>query len=273
MIFSMNDFAASNIEILNSKQIRNLKPQCFIRLFGFFFHFNFVFVSYLVFLILFSGCQALTSPLPNGAKVETKKTAEGLEYSILTFQPKSSGEHFPLVVALHGKGESADDTMLLWEKEAARRRIMVVAPNWETWNLKGDKQKKGVNLENLNMEMNELLEKYPIDPNRLVIAGVSAGGLVARWLLQLQPSRWKAAVFIAFGGTEDWGKKTKTAELPPLLFMHGAQDEQFPSKKIKYGVQTLVQQGVDVTWIEDPDAGHEHRPEWTKQIFEWLESK
>ncbi len=220
--------------------------------------------------LFLSGCQTLT-PLPNNARVETQKTPQGLEASVLKFSGLKSNEQLPAVVVLHGQGETGNDVLGLWEKEAARRKIMIIAPDWNQWSRGGKRSKGGANIEDLRAGLDELISKNPIDEKRLAIAGVSAGALAARWLIPVQSSRWKAAIFSAFGSLEPWWKNIPAEEFPAVLFLHGTQDEQFSAELIEQNVQALKRKGVIVEWKEDPEAGHEHRLEWTPFALDWIE--
>ena len=228
-------------------------------------------VAALLVMTSFAGCATLGGgPLMNGAKVENAKTAGGLEYFILTFQPKNPGERFPLVVAFHGKGDDGDSYMASWEQAAAYKRIMVLTPTWDNWDLKGKDKKKGAFLGDLSQALDEIMARYPVDTGRVTLAGVSAGGLVARWLLRLSPSRWKSVVFIAYASSEPWRVEPGAKNFPPVLFVHGVDDEQFSSAQVWKNCEELHKAGVPVILMEQPDAGHEHKPEWTSMILQWV---
>ncbi len=221
--------------------------------------------------LLFSSCQSLT--LNSGDKIEEQETLNGLQYSILAFPAAMPLEKFPLMIVLHGRGENRDIYMNYLAEEAAHRRVMLVSLSWEDWNLKAKKTTKG-SVGDLDAAVNEILQKYPAaDPNRLTLMGISAGALVARWLVQIDPAKWKSVVLVAYSTQETWWESLKPGKSPAVLFVHGKKDDQFSSDAVEFGVSHLQKNGIRVDWIEDPEAGHEYRPEWTEKILDWIEKK
>ena len=119
--------------------------------------------------------------------------------------------------------------------------------------------------------IDKISKEYPIRKKRRVLAGVSAGALVGRWFLLERPSFWKAAIFIAAPTQEKWTATADVSHFPPVLFVHGEKDNQFPIEEVVEHVETLKRRGVRVELFRYPDAGHEHRPEWNQVIFDWIE--
>ena len=230
----------------------------------------------MVFLILhgvaFSGCR-FDSVGAKGLKIESERSQKGLEYGILTFTNQPAGKRFPLVFVLHVAGETGDHYMDLLATEAAKRRVMICAANWDDWDLKGKDKGKGTHLGDLGDALNEIAGKYPADSNRLYLLGVSKGGYVAQTLIRIQPGRYRGAVFVAYGAAGWWAEKIPLQDLPGMLFIHGKEDDTFSTDQVAGDVENLRRKGARVEWLEEEKAGHEYKPEWTAKIFDWIEKK
>ena len=210
-------------------------------------------VVLLLSLLLASGC-ARPSLLEGEAK--------GFGYQLLTFEPAKADQRFPLLLVLHGTGETSRHYFELWEKEAKRRKVIVVAPAIQE-----------LNLDNFYLLVEEIARKYPVDRERILLAGVSSGALVARWLLNKRPSFWRGVILVASPTGEHWAEAADVAGFPPLLFVHGGRDPQFKLEEIAQQAEVLKERGVKTTLFSYPDAGHEQRPEWSRRIFDWMEAR
>ena len=227
-------------------------------------------------ILSFSGCSSVELALdPCHCTVleKTFKTGQpknpNLDYDLLVFKPKAPDEKFPLIVVFHGVGQSGSDYLLkYWQDDAARRRFMILSVDW-----KKAYRNDPVALKEIYSLLDEITQKYSVEKNKVAIAGVSAGGLLARWLVEGEPQRWKAAVLLAYATSEDWTQHAQLKDFPPFLFVHGTKDEQFSSNLTAKTVENLRQKGFRVDWIEDAEAGHEHRPEWNGKIFDWIEKQ
>ena len=201
-------------------------------------------------------------------KLEGNSTAEiftEFNGALLTFQDARPGERFPLLVILHGAGETGPIYMNVWQEEAAKRRAMVLAPT-RMRPYEGD----AGDLEYLESAVDRTLKNYPIDPHRIWLAGVSSGGAVGRDLVKKHPERWKKVVLIASPPNENWFENEDPSRYPPFLFVHGRHDEQFEMDKVLRQAVLMKHQGFRVDVFEGPDGGHEHRPQWNRAIFDWL---
>ena len=184
-----------------------------------------------------------------------------VSYHLLVLKPEKAGDRFPLLVVLHGRNGNGRDYLEVWRKEAERRRFMVLAPNRD----------QSYRDEVFYSLVKEVLKRYPVEKKKTYLAGLSAGALVARWFLIARPSFWRGVVLIASPTGDQWTAEADVSRFPPVLFVHGEKDNQFPVQKIAGHVETLKDRGVRTDLIRDPEGGHEHRPEWNEGIFDWLE--
>ena len=115
-------------------------------------------------------------------------------------------EAWPLMVFLHGIGESGDNLELV-KKHGPPKLIaagkqfpfIVVSPQcpknswWEPLELK--------------TLLDEIVEKYKVDTNRIYLTGLSMGGFGTWSLAAMQPDRFAAIVPICGGGEPMWAKR------------------------------------------------------------------
>jgi len=182
-----------------------------------------------------------------------------------TFKPTRKGQRFPLLLALHGRGGNGRDYLDVWKDEADRRHVMVLAPT----------RTRGYSDEADDMVafyrlVEEIVRQYPVARDKIFLAGDSSGALVARWLVLSNPGGWKKVVFVSSPPFEQWEDLPDGGRLPPILYVHGVADNQFKIEEIAGSVETLRRRAFEAKLISYSDAGHEHRPEWNREIFDWL---
>lgn len=215
------------------------------------------------FLLLFSLTGCTTLPRPGAVEA---RNFRDLSYYLTTFQGAESTERFPLVVVLHGRGDTGEGYLEVWKREAARRRVMVLAPT-RTRGYTDDP----ADLAEFYELVEEIAGRHPVDRERVFLAGTSAGALIARWLAMNRPGFWRGLVLIASPGAESWSARVSGETFPPVLFVHGEKDGQFPVKEIRRHVETLKAKGIEVQSLFDPKEGHTHSPRWNRAIFNWIE--
>lgn len=217
-------------------------------------------------VLLFGSCAQL-------GRFQNAETPGGLGYTVLKGTPSpGSGRRFPLIIVLHGGGERADPYLAAWDKDALRRRAMVVAPDWGYWQQMEEKQTPEAALEIVEMT-DQVLERYPeADPERIILVGVSAGAFLAEQIVRRDPQKWKAVVFAAYGARNDWARQIGPQKLPAMLWLHGKKDTVISSARVQLDVTRLKSYGAKTEWIEDQEAGHEFREEWAGKILNWLET-
>ncbi len=182
------------------------------------------------------------------------------------------GDKYRLLLLLHAVGETRGDSIEKWQKTALKHKTIIVAPDLE-WPV----PLTSAYLAHFFEFVDDLIQKYPVDPARIYVAGVSAGGAVGTHLIIERPEFWRGAVIISSLGfdqclqTENKLEKIKDyKKLPPLLYVHGMQDAEL-YETVLNGLEFLLAHGVQAQFHSYEHAGHEHRPEWNKRIFEWIQ--
>ena len=181
------------------------------------------------------------------------------------YDPKAA---WPLVLFLHGSGERGDDLEQVKKHGppkliAAGREFpfIVVSPqcpkdkSWEPFEL--------------TVLLDDLCEKYKVDPDRIYVTGLSMGGFGTWSLAAYTPKRFAAIVPICGGG--DTAIARRLAHLPVWVF-HGAKDTAVSLERSEKMVEALKQKGGNVKFTVYPEAAHDS---WTEtyenpELYTWL---
>jgi pimeloyl-ACP methyl ester carboxylesterase len=170
-------------------------------------------------------------------------------------QGASAGK-FPLILFLHGSGERGDDLSVVavhgppkilkaepdWE---FKDQFIVVSPqcqNGERWN--------PLQLRDL---LDEVMAKYPVDPDHVYVTGLSMGGFGSWELAEWFPERFAAAVPIC--GAGDPFDAQRIVDIPTWVF-HGGRDGSVPIEDAYEMVQRLRDLHGRVRFTVYPEYGH-----------------
>lgn len=175
---------------------------------------------------------------------------------------------WPLMLFLHGAGERGDNIERVKihgppKLIAAGKQFpfIVVSPQcpanrwWQP--------------EDLTALLDEVVEKYKVDKDRIWVTGLSMGGFGTWSLAAAAPERFAALVPICGGGDPIWAKRLQRI---PIWVFHGAKDPVVPLERSAKMVEALKQAGGNVQFTVYPEAGHDS---WTAAyndpaLYEWL---
>lgn len=198
---------------------------------------------------------------------------------------------FPTIIVLHGWGANAHDLLglapMLHEGNA-----LVICPQgpvefpvgqgmygygWFplTPGVPPDPEAFKQGAEALRAFVGQAMERYPIDPGKVVIAGFSQGGMMSYELGLREPGR-----FAGIAALSCWLPAPLAEDLPrlpeqrdlPVLVIHGTQDTMIPVERARDSREALRDFGVSMTYREF-DMAHEIRPEALRLILQWLETR
>lgn len=181
----------------------------------------------------------------------------------------------PLLVLLHGDGESIGPTFDLWEGAAARRRVAVLAlacpaslgcsPNsWWQWNHDASW---------IAEQIDRLAELRPIDRKRLWLVGWSGGGSYAGYrTLEIEQSF--AAIVIHGGGMPPATATCSTVKAHVYFLVSDKNPLHWIARRLKDHYEAC---GNDVTWNVVHAPTHEGERsalgQYREAIFDWLATK
>ena len=176
---------------------------------------------------------------------------------------------WPLVLFLHGAGERGTDLdqvkahglprLLAAGKEFP---FVAVSPQWPD-------EDSGWDTDVLSALLDEIEERWRIDPDRVYVTGLSMGGSGTWALATAEPDRFAAIAPICGRGRPR--KAERIAHIPVWVF-HGAKDEVVEIEASREMVDALEACGSNVRFTIYPEAGHDS---WTETygnpaFYEWL---
>jgi predicted peptidase len=199
------------------------------------------------------------------------KVKKEIDLGYLLYTPdgyvKDDGRQYPLLLFLHGSGERGSDLDLvklhgpLKVADSLGLPFIILAPQCPDipfWNV-----------EDVKLLLDEIVDKYPVDKNRIYASGLSMGGFATWEMLVYYPDVFAAAIPVCGGGHPF---RAHTFAHVPVWAFHGAKDDVVPVEYSKFMETALLEQGADVKLTIYPDAGHDA---WTKtydnpEIYKWL---
>lgn len=192
----------------------------------------------------------------------------------LLYLPKEYGKEadkkWPLMLFLHGSGESGSDIekvkmhgppkLVAGGKEFP---FIIVSPQAPT-------PRVGWQVETLNTLLDDVIQKYKVDEDRVYLTGLSMGGFGTWTLASANPERFAAIAPICGGGQPQMAAR-RLKDMPIWVF-HGAKDPTVPIKSSEDMVDALKKAGADVKFTVYPDAGHDS---WTAtydnpELYTWF---
>ena len=205
--------------------------------------------------------------------------ADSLPYRILYPENFNPRERYPLVLFLHGRGESGRDNekqlthgaaLFLKDTLRANYPAIVVFPQcpadsyWANVHIQADETGKrtfqfvkgGEPTKAMRalLGLTEALTQMPyVDKDRIYVGGLSMGGMGTYELLRRKPKLF-AAAFAICGG--DHVANVKKYRHIPLWVFHGAQDDLVPPAFSAAVVQALRKKRARVNFTLYPTANH-----------------
>ena len=183
---------------------------------------------------------------------------------------ENSDEKWPLLIFLHGAGESGNDVNKVKFiglphniEEGNQYPFIIVSPQEQQTN-------RGWDIENLYLFYHKLIDKYPVDINRVYLTGLSMGGF-GTWNFATRYPDLFAAIIPICGGSHDIGSAHNLKYIPIWCF-HGDVDSVIPVERSQVIVDTLKTMGGNVKLTIYEGVGHDS---WTQtyrnnEIYEWL---
>lgn len=238
-------------------------------------------VKPLVFLLVacvlyFSAKAQAREPVKHGFLDLVHKDNDGKEAKYVVFVPETyTGEKaFPLILFLHGAGETGTDGKHQVEVglgKAIKNQedtfpFLVVFPQSQerTWSADSVDGKRAIAI------LDETELSYKVDKKRVYLTGLSMGGYGTWSMAAAYPHRWAAIAPICGGG--DIKTAATIAHLPIWCF-HGDKDDAVNVELSRAMVKAVKDAGgKEVEYTEYPGVGHNSwdKAYATKKLFEWL---
>jgi predicted peptidase len=218
---------------------------------------------------------AQSTPTVEGDLVFGRVKAQGRSMPYVVYLPPnySPEKEWPVILFLHGAGEGGGDGLKQvgvgigpqLRLRPERFPCLVVMPQTYTgsWSLLSG---------NLALQaMDEVVEKYHGDRNRLYLTGLSLGGNGTWVLASAYPERF-AAILPICGWGNPAAMAPKLASLPIWVF-HGAADSTVSVQNSRAMVAAIQAAGsTTLRYTEYPGAGHDiwDRTYGNPEVIAWL---
>jgi len=182
--------------------------------------------------------------------------------------PKSEpNSNLPLLVFLHGAGQSADemlDDYLGKEPEEAGVAVLALNSRGRTWDAIGGSF--GPDVESLNHALELAFEKLAIDTRRIIIGGFSDGASYAISLGLLNGDLFNGVMAFSAGFFIDgpWVGK------PRVYISHGKHDPILPIEKCGRRIAADLNAHAYQVTLTEFDGGHEVPADVLREAFRWL---
>ena len=232
-------------------------------------------ISFVATLLLAGRLVAPAHTPPAAASAQQAKTFEKeittlvkLEYLLsLPADYAKSKKTWPLMLFLHGAGESGNDLMKV--KIHGPPKLVETKGPFPFILVSPQSPGRGWNPDVLNALVDSVIREYRVDKDRVYLTGLSMGGYGTWALAAAHPEKFAALAPICGGGNP--ADAAKLAKLPIWVF-HGAKDPVVPLKRSEEMVEALKAAGGDPKFTVYPEAQHDS---WTEtynnpEFYEWL---
>lgn len=192
-------------------------------------------------------------------------------FSLYVPEYYSPDRSWPLVVALHGGAGSGRSFLWSWLRDARAHGAILVAPTaiGSTWALTGPDP----DTPNLARIVEAISARWTIDPQRLLLTGMSDGGTFA-YVTGLEPGSpftHLAPISAAFHPMLAAMADRERLQGLPIHLAHGALDWMFPVEMAREARDALAAAGAAVTYREIADLSHAYPRELNREILAWLD--
>jgi predicted peptidase len=239
--------------------------------------------AHLVFAL--ASCMSLVTlaaDAPQAGKQEpqTFEKQVSIKLDYLAYVPpdynKDQEKKWPLIVFLHGSGESGNDVekvkahgppLLLGNgTDLAIKNFVVVSPQCPSSRI-------GWQPYMLNPFLDEVLAKYRIDQDHVYLTGLSMGGYGTWAWAEQSPQRFAAIAPMSGGGNSNQRIVARTLGRMPIWNFHGEIDPTVPISESELMVEAVKKAGnKEVKFTRYPDVGHNcwDQAYGNAELYDWF---
>ena len=198
-----------------------------------------------------------------------------LKYCIYVPKNYDCGETYPLMLFLHGAGERGSDNELQLavaiqsmfnDPTSPVYDSIVIAPQcpedtqwvltpWYNVNYSIAETPESIQLETVCMVLDECMDNYNVDPDRVYVTGISMGGYGTWDMLSRHGARFAAGLPICGGGDTAYAKLLKRI---PIRTFHGSEDGAVPvlgTRRMFAAIKNAGGELIDYTELDGWDHG------------------
>jgi phospholipase/carboxylesterase len=184
-----------------------------------------------------------------------------------TYAPDTA---YPLVMCLHGGSGRGRAFLWSWLRDARSHGAILVAPTslGETWAIQGE----DIDTPHLARILDFVRERWRVDPDRLLLTGMSDGGTFTytSGLEPGSPFTHLAPVSAAFHPMLVQVADEARLSGLPIHIIHGALDWMFPVDMARNAERYFKASGASVIYREIADLSHTYPADLNSAILGWL---
>ena len=180
-------------------------------------------------------------------------------------------EPVPILFAFHGIGDSPEGMAAYsaLDRLAADSRFILVYPAarramWTTVNVDAENLDENPDIRFFDRLLEDLAGRFPIDPNRIHLVGMSNGASLAQLLAFARPN---VAAVVAHSGPKPHGLRESARPFPIMLL---AGDEDLAAEAMTSDAEEYRASKHPVELIPIPGLGHEWSKSHNAAIWEFL---
>ena len=195
---------------------------------------------------------------------------ENWAFPFISYEPENFDGKMPLVIQLHGAGERGNgqeelERVEIWGfshlLKAGEYPCMFVFPQCPEdtfW---------AARVESILRFIDQLIEAYDIDEDRIYLTGLSMGGFGTWYTAMAAPSRF-AAIAPVCGGGMAWNADVLTMS---VWAFHGAEDKSVAVFHSDDMVARMKKHGLDVRYSRFDGVGHDvWKKTYDEELLSWL---
>jgi poly(3-hydroxybutyrate) depolymerase len=190
----------------------------------------------------------------------------------LLYLPKGFSQHpavkYPLLIFLHGAGESGIDIDNVKKHgppefldDRADFPFIVASPQ-------APYPPRGFDPEELTVLLKQLLQRLPIDRDRVYLTGFSMGGHGTYLWASVHPELFAAIAPVSGAARPEAACSLRSV---PIWAFHGAKDETVKLENDEAGVNAIKACGGDIKFTVYPDVGHSSDTAYADpKLYQWF---
>jgi predicted esterase len=186
-----------------------------------------------------------------------------LSHGAYAYRPKHSSQRpAPLIVLLHGGGGTANPFVQRFTKVADRHGAILVAPQsagpaWDVVLAAQGRGTVGIDASRIDQVLAELFAKTAVDPQRIVLLGVSNGASYALSLGLGNPQLFRGVIALSPGFAFPPSKVDPSQR---LFVAHGRRDTMLPADNVRQRILPVLERAGSIPRMRWFNGGHEIDP-------------
>lgn len=239
----------------------------------------------LIALFLVSGCErtpkseppAPSAPVTSSAAAEERPPiAAGVHYRVRQQGGSDAAAELPMVVAIHGLGDTPEGFEPLLSAFADPARLVFprgLNPHGKGFAWFGNGPSRTTEITaaatQLAAMLDELVTRYPTR-NKPIVTGFSQGGMLAYALATAHPDKLALAVPLAGALPPELVPERAPIGGPPIFALHGDADRVLPIAPARELTQLLRDRGFRADLTEYPEVAHTVSPAMHRALLRHL---